>query len=394
MMSVRDLCQKNERRLSDLAARAGCFILVAANVLLCFSLVLCAQTPASQPSDANQSWTVTRESHTKDVLPGRIVESHVQNGNRIVDKQSVERVGSDGHFEAYQDIETETVQVDATTVRTITRYFGRDGANAKALVLTTEEEMQSLPGGDSKTVRVTSAPDSDGKLQAGRREISETKKISPDVQETKTTVMLLSITGELVPAMKIENRQQSSGNNTEFKETVQLLDAGSREWKVNEVRQGTITQEGNTRNTEERVSRLDYEGNVSEFSRNTSKESESSSGVKQSIIENYSVDMLGAPRDGRLHLVQRVTSTQSIDSTGKQTTVRNVQEPNPGDPDAGLHVTSFSTETVRSKPSGAEGTRTVKVRNGGGEFEVFAVDTTRSDNVHVIQVQMAPSAKK
>jgi len=93
-------------------------------------------------------------------------------------------------------------------------------------------------------------------------------------------------------------------------------------------------------------------------------------------------------------LVQRVTSSQSADSTGQQTTVRHVQEPNPGDPDAGLRVTSFSTETVRSSPSGAEATRTVQVRNGGGEFELFAVDATRSDNVHAIQIQMAPSDKQ
>jgi hypothetical protein len=125
-----------------------------------------------------------------------------------------------------------------------------------------------------------------------------------------------------------------------------------------------------------------------------SKESESSSGEKQSTVENYSVDMLGASRDGTLHLVQRVTSTQSTDPTGQQTAVRHVQEPNPGDPNAGLRVTSFSTETVRSSPSGAEATRTVQVRNGGGEYEVFALDTTRSDNVHAIQVQMAPSAKQ
>jgi hypothetical protein len=369
------------------------FMLVATSMFVCFGVGLWAQTPASQPSDANQSSTVTRESHIENELPSRTVESHVQNGNRVVDKQSVERVGSDGHFEAYQDIETETVQVDATTVRTITRYFGRDGGGAKALALTTEEETQSLPSGDSRTVRVISAPDSDGKLQIGRREISETKKISRDVQETKTTVMETSITGELAPAMKIEERQQRSGNNTEFKKTIQVLDGG-REWQVNEVRQGTTTQEGNGRTKEERVSRLDYEGRLSEFSQTVSKESESSSGEKQSTVENYSVDMLGASRDGSLRLVQRVTSSQSIDSTGQQTTVRHVQEPNPGEPDAGLRVTSVSTETVRSSPSGAEATRTVQVRNGGGEFEVFAVDATRSDSVHAIQVQMAPSDKQ
>ena len=32
------------------------------------------------------------------------------------------------------------------------------------------------------------APDSDGKLQPARREISKTKKITGDVEETKTTV--------------------------------------------------------------------------------------------------------------------------------------------------------------------------------------------------------------
>src|SRR5438477_6145455 len=84
MMNVRDFFQKNERRLSGLAACAGRFILVAANVFLCFSLVLWAQTPASQPSDANQSWTVTRESHIENELPSCTVETHVRNDNRTL----------------------------------------------------------------------------------------------------------------------------------------------------------------------------------------------------------------------------------------------------------------------------------------------------------------------
>lgn len=389
MTIIKAFYHENERSVTE--SRPCRFMLVAASGFVCFSVALSAQTAASQSPDSNQSWTITRESHIENMLPSRFVESHVQNGNRTVDNRSVERLGFDGHFEPYQDIETEAVQVNATTVRTITRIFDRDGNGTKALVQTTEEETQSLPSGDSKTVREASAPDSDGRLQTIRREISETRKISREVQETKTTVMLPSITGDLAPAMKIEESQQRSGSNTDLTKTVQRIDPGSREWYVTEVQQGTMTQDGNSRTTEERVSRLDYGGKLSDFSRTMSKESEGSSGETQSIVENYSVDLLGTAGDGSLHLVQRVTSTQSTESSGRQSATRQVEEPNPGDPNAGLRITAFSTETERSRPSGATVTRTVQVRNGGGEFEVIAVDITKSDNVHVIQVQMVPS---
>src|SRR5215469_5692628 len=150
-MSIRAFYHENERPVSGLETRPSRFTFVATSVFVCFGVALWAQTPAPQPSDSDQSWTITRESHIENVLSRRTVESHLQNRNRIVDKQSVEWRGFDRHFEPYQDIETETLQVNATTVKTITQIFGRDGGGAKALVLTTEEERQSLPGGDSRT---------------------------------------------------------------------------------------------------------------------------------------------------------------------------------------------------------------------------------------------------
>jgi hypothetical protein len=393
MMSVRDFFWKNERRPSGLAPCAGRLMLSTVNVVLCCSFALWALTPEPQPADANQSLTVTRESHIEDVLPSRTIESHVQVGNRSVDKQSFEQLGFDGHFEPYQDTETESVQVNSTTVRTITRIFDRDGAGARALVQTTEEERRTLPSGDSRTERVVSIPDSDGRLQPIRREISQTKKITRDTEETKTTVMLPSITGGLAPEIQIEERQQRTGNKTEFKKTIQWLDAGTREWQVSEVQQLSTTDESDGRTTDERVSRLDYEGKLSDFSRTVSKESESPSGEKQSTVENYSVDMPGTSRDGSLHLVQRVTSMEATDPSGQQTAMQKVEEPNPGDPSAGLRVTALISDKVISSPSGAHATRTVRVRNGGGEFEVVSMNTANADNIHAIEVQMRPSGK-
>ena len=64
--------------------------------------------------------------------------------------------------------------------------------------------------------------------------------------------------------------------------------------------------------------------------------------------------------------------------------MQKIEEPNPGDPSAGLRVTSLISDKVSSGPSGAQAARTVRVRNGGGEFEVRSVDTAKSDNIHVI----------
>jgi len=102
-------------------------MLLAIGTYFCSNLALWAQTSDSQTSDANQSWTATTESQSNNVNSTRTIESHSQSGNRTLDKQLVQRRGSDGNFELYQDIEKETVQVDATSQRTTTRKFGRAG---------------------------------------------------------------------------------------------------------------------------------------------------------------------------------------------------------------------------------------------------------------------------
>ena len=368
-------------------------MLLAIGTFFCSSFALWAQTSGSQTGDTNKSWTATTEPQNDNVNPTRTIESHTQSGNRTLDNQSVQRRGSDGHFEPYQNIEKETVQVDAATVRTTTRTFGRDADGVKTLVQVTEEEKHSLPGGNSNLVRATSNPDVNGKLQLVQRQIEETKRISKDVEETKTTVMLLSANGGLAPAMKVEQRRKRGANDTVESQKTTLLPDGAGNWQVGEIRQSTTRQEGKNRSTEERVSRPDAEGRLGEVSRTVSKESESAPGEKRNIVETYSVDTPGSARDGSLHLVERATTAQRTSSTGQRTTEQQVEQPNPGDPGSGLRVTTLTTDTLRSGPSGAQATQTIQVRDANGSFGVVSVDTTKSDNVHAIRVQIAPSEK-
>jgi hypothetical protein len=381
------------RPRSSRIARLSQLIVLAIATLLSSGLGLWAQTSDSQAGDANQSWTATTEAQGDNVNPTRTIESHIQSGNRTLDKQSVERRGFDGHFELYQDIEKETVQVDATTVRTTTRTFARDADGEKTLVQVTEEEKHTLPGGGSNVVRSTSTSDVNGKLQMVQRQVEETKRISKDVEETKTTVMLPSVNGGLAPAMKVEERRTRGANDADESQKTTLFPDGAGTWQVGEIRQATSRQEGKNRTTEERVSRPDSEGKLGDVSRTVSKESESASGEKRSTVETYSVDLPGSTRDGGLHLVERATTVQNTSSTGDQTTEQQVEQPNPGAPGSGLRVTTITKDTLRPGPSGAQATRTIQARDGNGRFGVVSVDTTKSDNIHAIQVQIAPYEK-
>ena len=368
------------------------FLLLAMGAYFCFSLALRAQTSDSQTADGNKSWTATTESQSDNVNPTRTTESHTQIGNRTVDKQSVQRRGLDGHFEPFQDIEKESVQMNAATVRTVTRTFGWTNGE-RTLVQVTEEERQGLPDGDSKVVRTTSSPDLNGNLQLVQREIEETKKTGKDAEETKTTMMRPSVNGGLAPAMQVQERRNRGANDTLESQKSTLLPDGSGNWQVGEIRQATTRQEGQKRSTEERVSRPDSEGKLGDVSRSVSKESESASGEKRNTVETYSVDVPGSARDGSLHLIERATIAQRTNSTGEQTTERQVEQPNPGDPGAGLRLTTLTIDTVRPGPSGGQATRTVQARDANGVLGVVFVDTTKSDNVHAIQVEIAPSQK-
>ena len=389
MLGIRRNSDFLDRRHFVIPACLTCVLPLVSVAFLCCSLS--AQTADSKASDANQSWTTSHDSHT-DVDSTHTVESHTKNGNRTIDRRTTETRGADGNVSMYQEVETESVQVNPSTVRTITRTFGRDGSGGKTLVQVTEEETQDLPGGGSKSMRTTSNPDVSGNLQAVQRDVSETKKLSRDVEVTKTTVMLPSVNGGLAPATQTEERKQHVGENTEFQKTTRMLDGGGN-WQVSEVRKGTIKEEGKNRTTEEHVSREDTLGHFGEVTRTVTKESESPSGEKRSTVEKYSIDVPGAARDGNLHMVERETNTQSAASSGQQTSVRQLEQVNSGDPSSGMRVITITKDAVRVGPSGTQATRTVQVRNGSGNYDVVSVDTSKSDKTHAIQVQIAPSDK-
>lgn len=368
----------------------GCVLVVIGSYCFCPSVF--AQASDSQTAeDPTKSWTATTDWKIKDANPTRIVESHSQNNNRTLDKQSFQ-IWIDGRFQFNEGIERETLQSDADTVRITTRKFVQDGEGRKTLLQVTEEEKNILPSGDSNIVRRTSSSDLNGALQPIRREVVETKNIGNGVEEANTTVLLPSIYGGLAPAIKMhELRKQGPNDTIESQITTLLLD-GSENWKVNEIRQNTITQAPNDVRTKERIFGLDPEGRLGEVSRRVSKESESKFGEKADVVETYSVNVPGRTLDGNLHLVQRATTARHTSATGEQITEQKL-EVSHSEPGSGLRLYTLINDTVQPGPSGFQATRTVRLRDVNGNFGIVEVDTTKSDKVLTIQFQQRPAEK-
>jgi len=357
---------------------------------------LAAQTQGgsdASSSDTNRSWTAT----TQQQLPGstnptRTSETHTEAGGRSIDNQSVEHMGMYGQYEPYQDIQKETVTVDATTVRTIERTFGRDSDGRKTLVQVTEEEKRTLPGGEVKVVRTTSNPDANGGLQVVQREVQDTRQINPNVQETKSTVFTASTNGGLAASMQTTERDTKTGDHTvEFRKSTLLPDLNGG-WQTGEVREGTVKSDGKDRTKEERVLRPGADGNLAVVERTVSKESENAAGEKRGTVETYSNNLPGTPVDGSLRLNQRVTTVSRKSEDGRQSSETQVEQRNPGQPSDRPRLTEQTIDIVRPGLDGTtRQTQTLRSLNSSGGLGVVSVDTRKQDASPAIQIDIAPA---
>jgi hypothetical protein len=104
--------------------------------------------------------------------------------------------------------------------------------------------------------------------------------------------------------------------------------------------------------------------------------------------------MPGTSPDGNLHLNQRTTTVQRVNSAGGRTTETQVETPSAGQPGDGVRV---STRTVDVARPGADGQihqeRTVEMTGSNGSLSTVWVDTGKTDDSSAIKVEIAPQAK-
>jgi hypothetical protein len=345
-----------------------------------FPSVVCAQQQDAQANNANEFRTATTQTFVVNYNPSRTMESHAKSGNRSVDTLRVEEVGLNGGYQPEYETEKETVQVNAATTRTVTRTYRWDVNGHKNLALVTEEDAQTSASGDAQVVRTTSSSDENGNLQVMQREVADTRKTSPNAQESKTTFYFLDINGSLTPFMKTQELQKRSGDQTvEIKKTTLMPDSGGN-WEVEEVKESTIKEDGANQTSEGRILRSDSEGRLSEFSRTVGNETETAAGEKRNTVETYSTVVPGLAPDGDLHPSRRVTTIQK-NGTGGKTSEQQIEQPNPTDPNGRLQASTKTKYIVQYGASSTQETRTIQAADLNGNFSVVSVETRKSDQV-------------
>jgi hypothetical protein len=367
---------KSEDHFSLAATRL--FVKPLLVIFLCTGPFAVARAQDSQSNKGDETWTTTSESKGENTNPARTMESHTKSGNRSVDKQRVEVLGSDGHYQPASDTETETIKVDDSTTRTVVRTYKWDGNGRRQLSGVTEEDARTTAGGDKQVTRTMSNVDVNGNLQIAQREVADTSKSGADTQETKTTLYRADGNGGFSTMQEThELEKRNADHSVEVKKTM-LVPDGNGNWQVGEVKEQTIKEDGKNRTTEERVSRPDVNGKLLELSRTVGQETETAAGEKSSTVDTYSTELPGSAGNGALQLNRRVTTIQKRDSTGEKTE-QQVEELNLGSPSEGLQVKAKTKYVVQYAAAGTQQTKTTQVRDSAGNLSVVSVETQKSD---------------
>lgn len=345
-----------------------------------FAMTVRVQAQDPQKSSGDESWTTTRENTAQNVNPSRTTESHTKSGNRTVDNRKLEVLGLNGRYEPFSETETETIQVDATTTRTVVRTYQWNGNGQRTLAQVTEENSRTTASGDVRMERKTSSADLNGNFQVVRREIAETKKTSLDVQETKSTVYRADSYGGFTQSEQTQELKTRGADDSVAVKRTTLMPDGNGGWKIDDITEKTIKGDGKNRTTDERVSRPDLNGRLQESSRTVSREAEAGSGEKKTIVETY---------DGGRQLNKRVTKIEKKDSSG-EITEEQIEQPNLGNPSDGTKVTGRTKYVVQYAGPGTQQSKTVEIRDANGNFKVVSVETQKSTQAPAGQTSGAP----
>jgi hypothetical protein len=353
-------------------------------------VLIAGNSPSGRAQDHsnNNSWsTSSQQSDPGGALnPTRSHTTHSEVNGHVIEKTIVEARGPDGRYVPYSEIERESVKVNDTTVRSVERSYGRDPDGRRTLTQETQEESRSFADGGRKVTRTTSNPDGNGALQVVQRAEIDSRVGSPGVRDTKTTLFSADGRGGLGATMQIEERERKTDASTvQFTKSTSLSD-GAGHWTVSETREGTTRLDAGGTTKDERVLRPDSNGKMAVVERTVSKQP---AGEQSNTTETYSTNVPGQAGDEGLRLVRRESTVQRNGTAGESTT-RRVEQTNPGDPEAGLHVTQEAIDIVRPANGVAQQQSTIVTTDANGNTNAVWVDIGKSDKPAAVKVATTP----
>jgi len=346
-------------------------------------------------NSGDESWKNASSQHdlSGTVNSSRTTEAFSKKGNRTTDRKAFETVGPDGKYAPFQDTETQTIQVNATTVRTIQRSYGRDVNGNRSLVQVTEEERITSANGGQDLSRTTSNPDLNGRLQIVQKEIQQIKQKSPTVQESTTTILMPDVNGALNPSMRVQQRETKTGeHSTAFRKSTMLPD-GNGNWQTAEVREGTTKDAGQASTREEHVLQPGSDGKLAIVGKTVTREAKGAT-EDRATTETYSNNVPGMASDNGLHLTEKATTVRRSDASGNRKVEQRVERPSAGNPSDGFRVTGQVIDIARPQGSSSKQEKVTTLSlDANGNMNVVNIDTTQQDGLKPVQVDTKQAAK-
>ncbi len=301
--------------------------------------------------------------------PARVTQTKRQDNGRKIEAQTVEAPSANGSYQAIQETEQETIQVDTNTVRVVQRWFSPGNHQPFQMI---EEERRTEPGGGVSVVRTTSMLDLSGRWQVQERDLEETTSTAPDTTQTRMTVLAI-VGGGLAPVVKSEKTEHRSGDSVEVQQRL-LTPDGRGGFQVFEERQSVTTKTKDGRSTDEKTYRDNGRGQMMVIEQTVSSEWQHGEKPSGKVSQMYSIYVPGRGADERLHLVQQRSLSTTAGPGGDTHNEEQILQVNPGAPEDGLRTTSIVIEVA--KPVGKVRTDTHK--------EIRALDA--SGNLPIIWV--------
>jgi hypothetical protein len=358
----------------------------------CGSLLLIptilANPQTSSPNN-NESWTSSTETLSSTAAPSRELETHIRNGNRVLDNKTLQVRGLSGSYEAYSDTESEVIQDNATTSHRIVRSYASGLSGERQLTQVSEETTTAAGAANSSTVRIISEPDSLGNLQVVERDTIESKRTAAGTVKSKYVRFAKDPAGTLVPRMQTDEEQNVQSNGEEQLTSKTSVPNLSGEWQVIEQKERTTRNQVRGRRVEEITWQPDFAGTMSEVAR-VLKQDAIVNGRRVETLETYSPDVIGTVRDGTLHLVNRSTTMQE-NSPERSVAEETIEQPAPTDVKPGdLTIMANVSHAVAPTLTGTKETITTSARNLDGNFTIVSEETRQSTQIPM-QIVTSPA---
>jgi len=334
-------------------------------------------TPKTQPQATKTSGAQSQsQDQTGGTTPVRRTETRTETEQGQVVTERLETPGINGRYELLAETEEETIEVDANTTRVIRRLFNRGPDGRRTLIEVTEEEQQRLPDNAERVVRTVSKPNMNGRLRLTRREIQQTAQVAASTRETKITVLEPDVNGGLAATQQINQTEQQKEEGLVVVERTHRLPDGNQSWEAYETRERVIRTEGEEVRSEEQVFRKDANRKLSLAERVLSHEWKDAEGAEHQTIETHSRNIDGTTRtgDGRLTVVERISTVRRTEANGSQQTTQEVEQRLMVAPTAPLKVIERTLEFSRPVgPGGAQINRTVQKLDPNGKYRKVIV---------------------